>query len=79
MASMELVIAGFGGQGFLFLGEMLTKAAILEGQHATWMPAYGPEQRGGTATCTVVISGEPIGSPEMTTVQVAVPPRCSGP
>jgi 2-oxoglutarate ferredoxin oxidoreductase subunit gamma len=63
MASMELIIAGFGGQGILFLGEMLTKAAILEGKHATWMPAYGPEQRGGTATCTVVIAEEPIGSP----------------
>lgn len=63
MASMELVIAGFGGQGILFLGEMLTKAAILEGAQATWMPAYGPEQRGGTATCTVVIADEQIGSP----------------
>jgi len=63
MASMELVIAGFGGQGILFMGEMLTRAAVLEGQHATWMPSYGPEQRGGTATCTVVISSEPIGSP----------------
>lgn len=63
MVSMELVIAGFGGQGILFLGEMLTKAAILEGRQATWMPAYGPEQRGGTATCTVVVSDEPVGSP----------------
>ena len=63
MASMELIIAGFGGQGILFLGEMLTQAAILEGKHATWMPAYGPEQRGGTATCTVVVAEEPIGSP----------------
>ncbi|MDQ7844585.1 MAG: 2-oxoacid:acceptor oxidoreductase family protein [Armatimonadota bacterium] len=62
-ASMELIIAGFGGQGILFLGEMLTRAAVLEGKHATWMPSYGPEQRGGTATCTVVISPEPIGSP----------------
>ncbi|MDR7558866.1 MAG: 2-oxoacid:acceptor oxidoreductase family protein, partial [Armatimonadota bacterium] len=57
-ASMELIIAGFGGQGILFLGEMLTRAAVLEGKHATWMPSYGPEQRGGTATCTVVISPE---------------------
>jgi len=63
MAALELVIAGFGGQGILFLGEMLTRAAVLEGKHATWMPSYGPEQRGGTATCTVVISPEPIGSP----------------
>jgi 2-oxoglutarate ferredoxin oxidoreductase subunit gamma len=63
MASLELIIAGFGGQGILFLGEILTKAAILEGRQATWMPSYGPEQRGGTATCTVVIADEPIGSP----------------
>ena len=62
-ASLELIIAGFGGQGILFLGEMLTRAAVLEGKHATWMPSYGPEQRGGTATCTVVISPDPIGSP----------------
>ncbi len=60
---MELIIAGFGGQGILFLGEILVKAAVLEGKQATWMPSYGPEQRGGTATCTVVISDEPIGSP----------------
>lgn len=60
---MELIIAGFGGQGILFLGEILTKAAVLEGKQVTWMPSYGPEQRGGTATCTVVIADEPVGSP----------------
>src|SRR3989304_109661 len=63
MAGMELIIAGFGGQGILCLGEILPKAAVLEGKQATWMPSYGPEQRGGTATCTVVIADEPIGSP----------------
>ncbi|HXF83450.1 MAG TPA: 2-oxoacid:acceptor oxidoreductase family protein [bacterium] len=63
MTLLELIIAGFGGQGILFLGEILTRAAILEGRQATWMPSYGPEQRGGTATCTVVIADEPIGSP----------------
>lgn len=63
MATMELVIAGFGGQGILFLGEVLAHAAVLEGKNVTWMPAYGPEQRGGTATCTVVIADEPVGSP----------------
>lgn len=63
MATIELVIAGFGGQGILFAGQVLARAAVIEGRHVTWMPAYGPEQRGGTATCTVVIGDEPIGSP----------------
>jgi 2-oxoglutarate ferredoxin oxidoreductase subunit gamma len=63
MATIELVIAGFGGQGILFAGQALAHAAVSEGRHVTWMPAYGPEQRGGTATCTVVIGDEPIGSP----------------
>ncbi len=72
MATTELVIAGFGGQGILFLGEVLAKAAVIEGRNATWMPAYGPEQRGGTATCTVVIADEPIGSPVVVDPPVAV-------
>ena len=72
MAGIELIIAGFGGQGILFLGEILTKAAVLEGKQATWMPSYGPEQRGGTATCTVVISDEPIGSPVVADPDVAI-------
>ncbi len=63
MASCEIVIAGFGGQGVLFLGEVLAQAALREGREVTWLPAYGPEQRGGTAYCTVVISDGPIGSP----------------
>lgn len=72
MAGLELIIAGFGGQGILFLGEILTKAAVLEGKQATWMPSYGPEQRGGTATCTVVIADEPIGSPVVADPDVAI-------
>jgi Pyruvate/2-oxoacid:ferredoxin oxidoreductase gamma subunit len=63
MATHEIVIAGFGGQGILFLGEVLARAALREGRHVTWLPAYGPEQRGGTANCTVVISDLPIASP----------------
>jgi 2-oxoglutarate ferredoxin oxidoreductase subunit gamma len=59
----EIVIAGFGGQGVLFLGEVLARAALQDGREVTWLPAYGPEQRGGTANCTVVISDQPIGSP----------------
>ena len=72
MATTELVIAGFGGQGILFLGEVLAHAAVIEGKNVTWMPAYGPEQRGGTATCTVVIADEPIGSPVVSDPPVVI-------
>jgi 2-oxoglutarate ferredoxin oxidoreductase subunit gamma len=63
MPTHEIIIAGFGGQGVLFLGEVLAHAAVHDGLHVTWLPAYGPEQRGGTAYCTVVISDQPIASP----------------
>ncbi len=59
----EIIIAGFGGQGVLFGGQLLTYAAMDEGKEVTWIPSYGPEMRGGTANCTVVISDEEIGSP----------------
>ena len=59
----EIIIAGFGGQGALFAGQMLAYAAMDEGFHVTWIPSYGPEMRGGTANCTVVISDDEIGSP----------------
>lgn len=59
----EIVIAGFGGQGVLFTGQLLAYAGMHEGRHVTWIPSYGPEMRGGTAHCTVIISDEEIGSP----------------
>lgn len=59
----EIVIAGFGGQGVLFAGQVLAYAGLAEGRHVTWIPSYGPEIRGGTAHCTVIISDEEIGSP----------------
>ena len=59
----EIIIAGFGGQGALFAGQVLAYAAMDAGQHVTWIPSYGPEMRGGTAHCTVIISDDPIGSP----------------
>jgi 2-oxoglutarate ferredoxin oxidoreductase subunit gamma len=59
----EVAIAGFGGQGVLFLGQLLAQAAMLEDKEVTWIPSYGPEMRGGTANCTVIVSDEPIGSP----------------
>jgi 2-oxoglutarate ferredoxin oxidoreductase subunit gamma len=59
----SIIIAGFGGQGVLFAGQLLAHAALEADKHVTWFPSYGPEMRGGTAHCTVVISDEPIGSP----------------
>jgi 2-oxoglutarate ferredoxin oxidoreductase subunit gamma len=59
----EIVIAGFGGQGVLFAGQVLAYAAMDAGMVVTWIPSYGPEMRGGTANCTVIISDEEIGSP----------------
>ena len=57
------IFAGFGGQGLLFCGNVLAQAAVLEGREVSWMPSYGPEMRGGTASCTVIIADRPIGSP----------------
>jgi 2-oxoglutarate ferredoxin oxidoreductase subunit gamma len=59
----EIIFSGFGGQGALFAGQLLAFSALDSGLHVTWIPSYGPEMRGGTAHCTVVISDEPIGSP----------------
>lgn len=59
----EVIIAGFGGQGVLFAGQILAFAGMDQGKEVTWMPSYGPEMRGGTANCTVVIADEEIGSP----------------
>lgn len=59
----EVIISGFGGQGVLFIGQLLAYAGMDAGKEVTWIPSYGPEMRGGTANCTVVISDEEIGSP----------------
>lgn len=59
----EVMFAGFGGQGILLIGKILAYAAMTEGANVAWIPSYGPEMRGGTAYCTVVISSRPIGSP----------------
>ena len=59
----EIIIAGFGGQGVLFSGQVMAYAAMDAGKEVTWIPSYGPEMRGGTANCTVVIADEEIGSP----------------
>jgi 2-oxoglutarate ferredoxin oxidoreductase subunit gamma len=57
------IISGFGGQGVMLIGQLLTYSAMMENLYVTWIPSYGPEMRGGTANCTVVIDKEPIGSP----------------
>jgi 2-oxoglutarate ferredoxin oxidoreductase subunit gamma len=59
----EFILAGFGGQGIMFAGQILSYTAMDAGKEVTWIPSYGPEMRGGTANCTVVISDEEIGSP----------------
>ncbi len=59
----EIIIAGFGGQGVLFGGQVLAYAAMDSGKEVTWIPSYGPEMRGGTANCTVIIADDEIGSP----------------
>ena len=59
----ELIIAGFGGQGILSMGKILAYAGLHEGKNVSWLPSYGPEMRGGTANCSVIVSDEPIGSP----------------
>ncbi len=59
----NLLIAGFGGQGILFAGKFLSYKCLLEGRQLSWLPSYGPEMRGGTANCSVILSDEPVGSP----------------
>ncbi len=59
----EVLIAGFGGQGILFAGKLLAYTAMLEGKYVSWLPSYGPEMRGGTANCSVIVSDEPVSSP----------------
>jgi len=68
----SIIIAGFGGQGVLFAGQLLAYAGMDAGQHVTWIPSYGPEMRGGTANCTVILSDDPIGAPLVTRPDVAI-------
>jgi len=59
----EIILSGFGGQGIMFAGQIMSYAAMDAGKEVTWIPSYGPEMRGGTANCTIVIANEEIGSP----------------
>ncbi|NLY43635.1 MAG: 2-oxoacid:ferredoxin oxidoreductase subunit gamma [Clostridiaceae bacterium] len=62
----EIVMAGFGGQGIMFAGKLVSYAGMLAGKEISWLPSYGPEMRGGTANCHVIVSDEQIGSPIIT-------------
>ena len=68
----EFIIAGFGGQGVLSMGKIFANSALMEGHEVTWFPAYGPEQRGGTANVTVIVSDERISSPIISQFDVAI-------
>jgi len=68
----ELLIAGFGGQGVLSMGMTLAYAGMVEGKEITWMPSYGPEMRGGTANCIVIVSDQRINSPIVTTFDTVI-------
>lgn len=68
----EIIISGFGGQGVLSMGKILAYSGLMENKEVTWMPAYGPEQRGGTANVTVIISDERISSPILSKYDVAI-------
>ena len=63
MAGHEIIIAGFGGQGLLFAGKVLAYGGLIENREVSWLPSYGPEMRGGTANCNVILSDTPVGSP----------------
>ena len=70
--NLDIVLAGFGGQGVLFAGKLIAYAGLLEGREVSWLPSYGPEMRGGTANCSVCLSDDPIGSPLVTSPNALV-------
>ena len=68
----QFVFAGFGGQGMLLIGKFVAMACMLDGKHVSWLPSYGPEMRGGTANCSVIVSDEDVASPLVDTPDVLV-------
>ena len=72
MITRQILIAGFGGQGILFAGKFLAYKGLMEDKQVSWLPSYGPEMRGGTASCSVIISDEPVGSPIVSTPDLLV-------
>ncbi|MBR4291254.1 MAG: 2-oxoacid:acceptor oxidoreductase family protein [Oscillospiraceae bacterium] len=72
MKTTQILIAGFGGQGVLFAGKFLAYKGLVQDKQVSWLPSYGPEMRGGTANCSVIISDTPVGSPIITTPDVLI-------
>lgn len=72
MKTTQILIAGFGGQGILFAGKFLAYKGLLEELQVSWLPSYGPEMRGGTANCNVIVSEQPVGSPIITAPDVLI-------
>ena len=72
MKTNQILIAGFGGQGVLFAGKFLAYKGMVEDQQVSWLPSYGPEMRGGTANCNVILSETPVGSPIVTNPDVLI-------
>lgn len=72
MKTTQIFLAGFGGQGILFAGKFLAGKGLTEGHEVSWLPSYGPEMRGGTANCNVIISDSPVGSPIITDADVLI-------
>ena len=72
MKTTQILIAGFGGQGILFSGKFLAYKGLMEDIQVSWLPSYGPEMRGGTANCNVILSDDPVGSPIVTTPDVLI-------
>lgn len=70
--NLNILLAGFGGQGILFAGKAIAYAGLTDGKEVSWLPSYGPEMRGGTANCSICISDDPIGSPLVVTPNVFV-------
>lgn len=68
----RIIVAGFGGQGVLLIGQLIAYAGMLAGKEVSWMPSYGPEMRGGSANCAVVVSDEPVASPKVEEADVVV-------
>ena len=72
MKTTQILIAGFGGQGVLFAGKFLAYKGLVQDKQVSWLPSYGPEMRGGTANCNVILSDDPVGSPIITTPDVLI-------
>ena len=72
MSTQNYLLSGFGGQGILFAGKFLAYKGLTEGQQVSWLPSYGPEMRGGTASCSVILSDDPVGSPIVSNPDILV-------